>query len=176
VVRKAIRYQLAIYDIRTIDEAENALGALTLFREHAPNLIILDLMMPESQGIGSRELLERKLSRIFPEFSLLRKIWPARATTRVPTTALSKVLAREHTPNHPGQIKFAEVHLAAVSSRVSGSKRATFSHGDSPAPIAFAESESETASRDTDVSVASLQALETSPCDDRIACGGRNPS
>jgi two-component system, chemotaxis family, chemotaxis protein CheY len=58
VVRKAIRYQLAIYGIRAIDEAENALGALALFREHAPNLVILDLMMPESQGIGSRELFD----------------------------------------------------------------------------------------------------------------------
>jgi len=47
VVRKAIRYQLAIYGIRAIDEAENALAALTVFREHVPNLVILDLMMPE---------------------------------------------------------------------------------------------------------------------------------
>ncbi len=122
VVRKAIRYQLAIYGIRAIDEAENALGALALFREHVPNLVILDLMMPESQGVGSRELFDtikkeapataiiiassipydkvratfvgegaldyivkpfnqfsfdrarRKLSGIFPEFSLPRKM------------------------------------------------------------------------------------------------------
>jgi DNA-binding response OmpR family regulator len=122
VVRKAIRYQLAIYGIRAIDEAENALGALAVFREHVPNLVILDLMMPESQGVGSRGLFDtikkeapetaiiiatsipyekvratfvgegaldyivkpfnqfsfdharRKLSRIFPEFSLPRKI------------------------------------------------------------------------------------------------------
>ncbi len=122
VVRKAVRYHLAIYGIRTIDEAENALGALTLFRERTPNLVILDLMMPEAQGIGSRELFDtikkeapctaiiiassipyekvratfvgegaldyivkpfnhfsfdrarRKLSGIFPEFSLPRKM------------------------------------------------------------------------------------------------------
>ncbi|MGA8058393.1 MAG: response regulator [Candidatus Binataceae bacterium] len=58
VVRKAVRYHLAIYGIRAIDEAENAFQALALFREHMPNLVILDLMMPESQGIGSGELFD----------------------------------------------------------------------------------------------------------------------
>ena len=58
VVRKAIRYHLAIYGVRTIDEAENAFQGMALFRENPPNLVILDLMMPESQGISSRELFE----------------------------------------------------------------------------------------------------------------------
>jgi DNA-binding response OmpR family regulator len=58
VVRKAFRYHLAIYGVRGIDEAENAFQGLALFREHAPNLVILDLMMPESNGITSRELFD----------------------------------------------------------------------------------------------------------------------
>ena len=58
VVRKAIRYHLAVYGVKAIAEAENAFQALALFREHAPKLIILDLMMPEPQGIGSRELFD----------------------------------------------------------------------------------------------------------------------
>jgi DNA-binding NarL/FixJ family response regulator len=58
VVRKAIRYHLAIYGVRTIDEAENAFQGMALFRENPPNLVILDLMMPESQGLSSRELFE----------------------------------------------------------------------------------------------------------------------
>ena len=58
VVRKAFRYHLATYGVRGIDEAENASQGLTLFRERAPNLITLDLMMPESNGIGSRELFD----------------------------------------------------------------------------------------------------------------------
>jgi DNA-binding NarL/FixJ family response regulator len=62
VVRKAVRYHLAIYGVRTIDEAENAFQGMALFRENPPSLVILDLMMPESQGISSRELFER-LSR-----------------------------------------------------------------------------------------------------------------
>jgi two-component system, chemotaxis family, chemotaxis protein CheY len=120
VVRKAIRYHLAVYGVKAISEAENAFQALALFREHAPNLVILDLMMPESKGTSSRMLFDaikkespntaivivssipwekiratfasegaldyivkpfnqfsfdharRKLSRIFPEFSLPR--------------------------------------------------------------------------------------------------------
>ncbi|MGZ3511385.1 MAG: response regulator transcription factor [Candidatus Binataceae bacterium] len=58
VVRKAVRYHLAIYGVRTIDEAENAFQGMALFRENPPSLVILDLMMPESQGISSRELFE----------------------------------------------------------------------------------------------------------------------
>jgi YesN/AraC family two-component response regulator len=58
VVRKGFRYHLAIYGVRGIDEAENASQGLVLFREHAPNLVIMDLMMPESNGITSRELFD----------------------------------------------------------------------------------------------------------------------
>jgi CheY-like chemotaxis protein len=58
VVRVVIRYHLAIYGVRGIDEAENAFQALGLFRENTPNLAILDLMMPESKGMGSRELFD----------------------------------------------------------------------------------------------------------------------
>jgi DNA-binding response OmpR family regulator len=58
VVRKAIRYHLAIYGVRAIDEAENAFQAIALFRENTPNLVILDLMMPESQGISSRQFFD----------------------------------------------------------------------------------------------------------------------
>jgi two-component system chemotaxis response regulator CheY len=58
VVRRVIRYHVAIYGVRGIDEAENAFQALSLFRENKPNLTTLDLMMPESKGVGSRELFD----------------------------------------------------------------------------------------------------------------------
>jgi YesN/AraC family two-component response regulator len=58
VVRKGFRYHLAIYGVRGIDEAENASQGLALFRQHVPNLVIMDLMMPESNGISSRELFD----------------------------------------------------------------------------------------------------------------------
>jgi CheY-like chemotaxis protein len=58
VVRKVIRYHLATYGVRGISEAENPFQALAVFREHALNLVILDLMMPESNGMSSRELFD----------------------------------------------------------------------------------------------------------------------
>jgi DNA-binding response OmpR family regulator len=70
VVRVVIRYHLAIYGVRGIDEAENAFQALVLFREKTPNLAILDLMMPESKGMGSRELFDT-IKREAPNTAIL---------------------------------------------------------------------------------------------------------
>jgi DNA-binding response OmpR family regulator len=70
VVRVVIRYHLAIYGVRGIDEAENAFQALGLFREKTPNLTILDLMMPESKGMGSRELFDT-IKREAPNTAIL---------------------------------------------------------------------------------------------------------
>jgi DNA-binding response OmpR family regulator len=70
VVRVVIRYHLAIYGVRGIDEAENAFQALVLFREKTPNLTILDLMMPESKGMGSRELFDT-IKREAPNTAIL---------------------------------------------------------------------------------------------------------
>jgi len=58
VVRKVIRYHMAMYGVRTISEAENPFQALSLYRETAPNLVFLDLMMPETNGIDSRVLFD----------------------------------------------------------------------------------------------------------------------
>jgi DNA-binding response OmpR family regulator len=70
VVRVVIRYHLAIYGVRGIDEAENAFQALVLFREKTPNLTILDLMMPESKGMGSRKLFDT-IKREAPNTAIL---------------------------------------------------------------------------------------------------------
>ena len=70
VVRVVIRYHLAIYGVRGIDEAENAFQALVLFREKTPNLTILDLMMPESKGMGSREVFDT-IKREAPNTAIL---------------------------------------------------------------------------------------------------------
>jgi DNA-binding response OmpR family regulator len=51
-------------------EAENAFQALVLFREKTPNLTILDLMMPESKGMGSRELFDT-IKREAPNTAIL---------------------------------------------------------------------------------------------------------
>jgi CheY-like chemotaxis protein len=70
VVRVVIRYHPAIYGVRGIDEAENAFQALGLFRENTPNLAILDLMMPESKGMDSRELFDT-IKRESPNTAIL---------------------------------------------------------------------------------------------------------
>lgn len=70
VVRKAIRYHLAIYGIRTIDEAESAFQAIALFHEHTQRLVLMDLMMPESNGVGSRALFDT-VKREAPETAII---------------------------------------------------------------------------------------------------------
>jgi CheY-like chemotaxis protein len=58
-VRKAIRYQLMAFGCRYFSEAENGAQALDLARKERPNLVTLDLMMPQLGGINSQEVFEK---------------------------------------------------------------------------------------------------------------------
>jgi DNA-binding response OmpR family regulator len=82
VVRKVIRYHMAIYGVRKINEAENPFQGLTLVRENAPNLVFLDLMMPETNGIDSHGL-----------FSTTRREAPDTAVIIVTSIPYEKVRA-----------------------------------------------------------------------------------
>jgi CheY-like chemotaxis protein len=70
VVRKVIRYHMAIYGVRTISEAENPFQALALSRATMPNLVFLDLMMPETNGLDSRALFDT-IKREAPETPII---------------------------------------------------------------------------------------------------------
>jgi DNA-binding NarL/FixJ family response regulator len=52
VVRRGLRGFLETYvDIEVVAEAENGAQAVALAREHVPDVILMDLLMPEMDGI-----------------------------------------------------------------------------------------------------------------------------
>lgn len=52
VVRQGLRGFLETYpDIQIVGEAENGLQAVELTRKHVPNVVLMDLLMPEMDGI-----------------------------------------------------------------------------------------------------------------------------
>lgn len=51
--RKIIRHHLVKFGCRIVGEAESAAQGLKLFRELKPDLVTLDLMMPELEGVES---------------------------------------------------------------------------------------------------------------------------
>jgi two-component system chemotaxis response regulator CheY len=51
--RKIIRHHLQKCGCQIVGEAENAAQALTLFRDLKPDLVTLDVMMPERDGVDS---------------------------------------------------------------------------------------------------------------------------
>ena len=51
--RKMIRHHLERYGCSVVGEAENPAQALTLFRQYKPDLVTLDVMMPQSNGLDS---------------------------------------------------------------------------------------------------------------------------
>ena len=59
IVRQGLRYYLGVYDeIEVVGEAENGLEAVALGREKEPDIILMDLFMPEMDGTeATRELL-----------------------------------------------------------------------------------------------------------------------
>ncbi|MGH7839710.1 MAG: response regulator [Candidatus Binataceae bacterium] len=54
--RRVIRHHLTNFGFRVIGEAENAAQALELLREFKPELVTLDVMMPEVGGYDSLRL------------------------------------------------------------------------------------------------------------------------
>jgi len=59
VARQIIRYHLMLYGCRIVGEAGSASEAYNLYRQHNPNLITLDLMMPGVGGIDTDEVFRR---------------------------------------------------------------------------------------------------------------------
>ncbi len=56
VVRKGLRGYLETYpDIQVVAEAENGVQAVALTREHVPDVILMDLLMPEMGGVEAIE-------------------------------------------------------------------------------------------------------------------------
>ena len=56
VVRKGLRGYLETYpDIQVVAEAENGVQAVALAREHVPDVILMDLLMPEMGGVEAIE-------------------------------------------------------------------------------------------------------------------------
>src|SRR5260370_19163796 len=51
--RKVIRHHLEEYGCQVVGEAENGLQAIKLFKELKPQLVTLDVMMPEVGGVDS---------------------------------------------------------------------------------------------------------------------------
>jgi two-component system, chemotaxis family, chemotaxis protein CheY len=69
-VRNAIRFHLIAFGCRNFIEASDGAQALELARKEHPNLIMLDLMMPESGGITSQEVFE-KLRTELPDAAIV---------------------------------------------------------------------------------------------------------
>lgn len=51
--RKVIRHHLVKFGCKVVGEAESAAQGLRLFRELKPDLVTLDVMMPELEGVES---------------------------------------------------------------------------------------------------------------------------
>jgi CheY-like chemotaxis protein len=69
-VRNAIRFHLMAFGCRNFCEAANGAQALELARKERPNLVMLDLMMPEAGGISAHEVFE-KLRMELPDAAIV---------------------------------------------------------------------------------------------------------
>ena len=57
LTRKIIAHHFNKAGYRIVGEAENGADGLRLFHEHRPNIVTLDLMMPEFGGVSSLDAL-----------------------------------------------------------------------------------------------------------------------
>lgn len=68
--RRVIRHHLTKSGCKVVGEAESAAQALRMFHELKPELITLDIMMPEVEGVDSmRALREMRATR--PELAVI---------------------------------------------------------------------------------------------------------
>ena len=82
IVRQGLRYYLDVYDeIEVVGEAATGLEAVALVREKEPDVVLMDLVMPEMDGIeATRELLARSPDTkviVLTTFAEEQKIFPA---------------------------------------------------------------------------------------------------
>ena len=82
IVRQGLRYYLDVYDeIEVVGEAATGLDAVALVREKEPDVVLMDLVMPEMDGIeATRELLARSPDTkviVLTTFAEEQKIFPA---------------------------------------------------------------------------------------------------
>jgi two-component system chemotaxis response regulator CheY len=62
LARRMIRHHLTKSGCKVVGEAESAAQALRMFNQLQPDVITLDVMMPEVEGIDSRRALRGMLA------------------------------------------------------------------------------------------------------------------
>lgn len=82
IVRQGLRYYLDLHDeIEVIGEAETGVEAVAFVRENEPDVVLMDLVMPEMDGIeATRELLTLSPGTkviVLTTFAEEQKIFPA---------------------------------------------------------------------------------------------------
>jgi len=82
IVRQGLRYYLDVYDeIEVVGEAENGVKAVALVGEKKPDVVLMDLVMPEMDGIeATRELLALNPGTkviVLTTFAEEQKVFPA---------------------------------------------------------------------------------------------------
>jgi two-component system chemotaxis response regulator CheY len=68
--RRIIRHQLTKFGCKVLGEAESAAQAMKLFAELKPDLVTLDVMMPEIEGYDSIRAF-REMKKISPTVTIL---------------------------------------------------------------------------------------------------------
>ncbi len=68
--RRVIRHHLTKAGCKVVGEAESAAQALRMFHELKPELITLDIMMPEVEGVDSLRAL-REMRAVPPELTAI---------------------------------------------------------------------------------------------------------
>ena len=69
IVRKIIRHHLTKFGCKVVGEAETAAQAVKLFRECKPELVTLDILMPEVEGYDAMRAF-REMKRISPDVAV----------------------------------------------------------------------------------------------------------
>ena len=82
IVRQGLRYYLDVHDeINVVGEAETGVEALSLVRKMEPDVVLMDLVMPEMDGIeATQELLARNPDIkviVLTTFAEEQKVFPA---------------------------------------------------------------------------------------------------